>query len=213
MILCDKDGILCEGDAGLPPHHGRPGRPDQPGTPARHPGRRLGRGRCVHRRLPPRPGDGRDGRAPWPRTPSCWPWPTPCRRSCLTWPWPTGPLWWAPGRSDFPNQINNVLVFPGLFKGALLLRGRADHRGDEVRRRQGPGRHDPRRRALPHEHPPLPPEPGGGGRRGECRGRRSPAVGTRTLLSLDGLIQTTKEQQKTHAAPVPDNSVGLVLSK
>lgn len=25
----------------------------------------------------------------------------------------------ATGRSDFPNQINNVLVFPGLFKGAL----------------------------------------------------------------------------------------------
>lgn len=23
------------------------------------------------------------------------------------------------GRSDFPNQINNVLAFPGLFKGAL----------------------------------------------------------------------------------------------
>ncbi|MFR2464279.1 MAG: NADP-dependent malic enzyme [Clostridia bacterium] len=26
------------------------------------------------------------------------------------------------GRSDFPNQINNVLVFPGLFKGALKAR-------------------------------------------------------------------------------------------
>ena len=26
------------------------------------------------------------------------------------------------GRSDFPNQINNVLVFPGLFKGALAAR-------------------------------------------------------------------------------------------
>lgn len=25
----------------------------------------------------------------------------------------------ATGRSDFPNQINNVLIFPGLFKGAL----------------------------------------------------------------------------------------------
>jgi len=25
----------------------------------------------------------------------------------------------ASGRSDFPNQINNVLVFPGIFKGAL----------------------------------------------------------------------------------------------
>ena len=28
----------------------------------------------------------------------------------------------ATGRSDFPNQINNVLVFPGLFKGALMVR-------------------------------------------------------------------------------------------
>ncbi len=29
------------------------------------------------------------------------------------------------GRSDFPNQINNVLVFPGLFKGALSVRAKA----------------------------------------------------------------------------------------
>ena len=28
----------------------------------------------------------------------------------------------ATGRSDFPNQINNVLVFPGIFKGALAAR-------------------------------------------------------------------------------------------
>jgi malate dehydrogenase (oxaloacetate-decarboxylating) len=28
----------------------------------------------------------------------------------------------ATGRSDFPNQINNVLVFPGIFKGALRSR-------------------------------------------------------------------------------------------
>ena len=26
------------------------------------------------------------------------------------------------GRSDFPNQINNVLAFPGIFKGALQAR-------------------------------------------------------------------------------------------
>ena len=25
----------------------------------------------------------------------------------------------ATGRSDYPNQINNVLVFPGIFRGAL----------------------------------------------------------------------------------------------
>lgn len=28
------------------------------------------------------------------------------------------------GRSDFPNQINNVLAFPGIFKGALSVRSR-----------------------------------------------------------------------------------------
>ncbi|GAB6087602.1 NADP-dependent malic enzyme [Alkaliphilus crotonatoxidans] len=30
----------------------------------------------------------------------------------------------ATGRSDYPNQINNVLVFPGIFKGALKSRAR-----------------------------------------------------------------------------------------
>jgi malate dehydrogenase (oxaloacetate-decarboxylating) len=25
----------------------------------------------------------------------------------------------ATGRSDYPNQVNNVLAFPGIFKGAL----------------------------------------------------------------------------------------------
>ena len=28
------------------------------------------------------------------------------------------------GRSDFANQINNVLAFPGVFKGALSVRAR-----------------------------------------------------------------------------------------
>lgn len=28
----------------------------------------------------------------------------------------------ATGRSDFPNQVNNVLVFPGIFKGAMSVR-------------------------------------------------------------------------------------------
>ncbi|CAL81762.1 NADP-dependent malic enzyme [Clostridium botulinum] len=30
----------------------------------------------------------------------------------------------ATGRSDFPNQINNVLVFPGIFRGALDVRSK-----------------------------------------------------------------------------------------
>lgn len=28
------------------------------------------------------------------------------------------------GRSDYPNQVNNVLAFPGIFKGALRCRAR-----------------------------------------------------------------------------------------
>ena len=38
----------------------------------------------------------------------------------------------ATGRSDFPNQINNVLAFPGIFRGALDSGAAADHRGDEA---------------------------------------------------------------------------------
>jgi malate dehydrogenase (oxaloacetate-decarboxylating) len=30
----------------------------------------------------------------------------------------------ATGRSDYPNQINNVLAFPGVFRGALDVRSR-----------------------------------------------------------------------------------------
>lgn len=29
---------------------------------------------------------------------------------------------YATGRSDYPNQLNNVLVFPGIFRGALDAR-------------------------------------------------------------------------------------------
>lgn len=31
----------------------------------------------------------------------------------------------ATGRNDFPNQVNNALVFPGMFRGALDVRSRA----------------------------------------------------------------------------------------
>ena len=35
------------------------------------------------------------------------------------------------GRSDFPNQINNVVAFPGIFKGAL--EGRAEQITEEMK--------------------------------------------------------------------------------
>ncbi|HEY7648198.1 MAG TPA: NADP-dependent malic enzyme [Methylomirabilota bacterium] len=44
------------------------------------------------------------------------------------WPWEAreaGARVVATGRSDFPNQLNNALVFPGLFRGVLEVRARA----------------------------------------------------------------------------------------
>jgi malate dehydrogenase (oxaloacetate-decarboxylating) len=44
------------------------------------------------------------------------------------WPWDAreaGARIVATGRSDFPNQLNNSLVFPGLFRGVLDVRARA----------------------------------------------------------------------------------------
>jgi malate dehydrogenase (oxaloacetate-decarboxylating) len=38
----------------------------------------------------------------------------------------------ATGRSDFPNQINNVLAFPGVFRGALEVRARAITEGMKI---------------------------------------------------------------------------------
>jgi malate dehydrogenase (oxaloacetate-decarboxylating) len=36
------------------------------------------------------------------------------------------------GRSDYPNQINNVLAFPGIFRGALEARASAITREMEL---------------------------------------------------------------------------------
>ena len=40
----------------------------------------------------------------------------------------------ATGRSDLPNQINNVLAFPGIFRGAIDAGAHEHHRGDEAGR-------------------------------------------------------------------------------
>jgi malate dehydrogenase (oxaloacetate-decarboxylating) len=38
----------------------------------------------------------------------------------------------ATGRSDYPNQVNNVLAFPGIFRGALDCRARRITQGMKV---------------------------------------------------------------------------------
>ena len=58
----------------------------------------------------------------------CSPWQTLYRRSCLK---EAGAKVVGTGRSDFPNQVNNVVAFPGIFKGAL--EGRATQITEEMK--------------------------------------------------------------------------------
>ncbi len=54
----------------------------------------------------------------------------------------------ATGRSDLPNQINNVLAFPGVFKGAFDAQATANHRRHETGRLAGVGRRSRGRRSA-----------------------------------------------------------------
>ena len=58
----------------------------------------------------------------------------------------------ATGRSDFPNQINNVLAFPGVFRGPAGRPLEPDQRADAAGRGEGAGRRRHRRRAERRLH-------------------------------------------------------------
>ena len=122
VVVVDRDGALSADDDDACP---RP-TASSPRPPTRAGARgdlhdRARRCRRVHRRQRPGhaqgrvdPGHGRRRR--WSSRS-----PTPTRRS--TPPRPTStPRWWPAGRSDYPNQINNVLAFPGVFRGLLDAR-------------------------------------------------------------------------------------------
>ena len=78
------------------------------------------------------------------------------------------------GRSDYPNQINNVLVFPGIFRGALDVRGLGHQRRDEGGGGQGHRQPDPRQRAAGGQHHPLGLRSSGGQSCGRRRGPGRP---------------------------------------
>ena len=87
------------------------------------------------------------------------------------------------GRSDHPNQINNVLVFPGLFRGAL----EGDQRGDEAGRLPCPGGAGHGGGAEQRLYPAQSlrqaggPHRGGGRRPGRPRQRRGQALKRKSL--------------------------------
>ena len=90
----------------------------------------------------------------------------------------------ATGRSDYPNQINNVLAFPGVFRGALDVRAREITPAMELAAAEALAAVDPAGRAVGRLHRPERLRParrtcGGEGGRGRRRGRRRRAARTR----------------------------------
>ena len=78
----------------------------------------------------------------------------------------------ATGRSDFPNQINNVLAFPGIFRGAFDVRATAITEGMKLAAANALADAGRRRPARGLRHP-VAVRPAGraGGRRGGRRAR------------------------------------------
>ncbi len=89
------------------------------------------------------------------RSRSSSPWPIRIRRSpSRTSPRCATDAIMATGRSDYPNQINNVLGFPYIFRGALDVRAARHQHGDEDRGRAC-ARRNWRARTCPTRSPPL----------------------------------------------------------
>ena len=111
------------GGDGLHEAVGRPRRPTR-GVVGRHGRRASGARTCSSACRCPRvltaAGRAHHGAA----TASCSRWRTRCRRSSPRRSSATSRSM-ATGRSDYPNQINNVLCFPGFFRGLLDSRARA----------------------------------------------------------------------------------------
>ena len=87
----------------------------------------------------------------------------------------------ATGRSDFPNQINNVLAFPGIFRGAFDVRATAITEGMKLAAADALAALVGRRPRRGPDHP-LAVRPAGrpgrrrGGRRGRPARRRRPPL-------------------------------------
>lgn len=123
LILCDKFGILCEGMEGLNPAHAEMSR------------------KTNREKLTGTLADALKGAdvfigvsAPNIVTPEniksmadkaiVFPMANPVPEIMPELALEAGALVVGTGRSDFPNQINNVLAFPGIFRGALDVRAR-----------------------------------------------------------------------------------------
>ena len=118
LILCDKDGILCAGDPTLLPHHAElAARTNQAGQRSTLADALVGADVFIGVSRPGLvTGEMVESMA---KDPILLAMANPVPEIMPDIALAHGAAVVGTGRSDFPNQINNVLVFPGLFKGAL----------------------------------------------------------------------------------------------
>ena len=118
LILCDKDGILCAGDPTLLPHHAElAARTNQAGQRGTLADALVGADVFIGVSRPGLvTGEMVESMA---KDPILLAMANPVPEIMPDIALAHGAAVVGTGRSDFPNQINNVLGFPGLFKGAL----------------------------------------------------------------------------------------------
>ena len=118
LILCAKDGILCAGDPTLLPHHAElAARTNQAGQRGTLADALVGADVFIGVSRPGLvTGEMVESMA---KDPILLAMANPVPEIMPDIALAHGAAVVGTGRSDFPNQINNVLVFPGLFKGAL----------------------------------------------------------------------------------------------
>ena len=118
LILCDNDGILCAGDPTLLPHHAElAARTNQAGQRGTLADALVGADVFIGVSRPGLvTGEMVESMA---KAPILLAMANPVPEIMPDIALAHGAAVVGTGRSDFPNQINNVLVFPGLFKGAL----------------------------------------------------------------------------------------------
>lgn len=131
VILCDLPGILCEGDAGLTPVQEEMVRVTNRGHLRGTLADAL-RGADVFVGVS-RPGLVTAEMVSTMRQGIVFPMANPIPEIMPEEALRGGAAIVGTGRSDFPNQINNVLVFPGIFKGALAVRAREITEGMKIR--------------------------------------------------------------------------------
>ena len=166
LVVCDIGGILHPDRTELERRAGRDGRAHEPARADGHRQRRAGgrrrgrrrlRPRRVHRRGGAHDGEGRDrvrDGQPDARGPA---------RGVLG----ATSRSWPRAASDYPNQINNVLAFPGIFRGALDVRARGIDEAMKLAAARAIAERDPGVRPRARVHRPERLQP-----RGRARGRR-----------------------------------------